>query len=80
MLGMTKSQSPSLPWPLAAVVQATHLPPQLELQQTPSTQFPVEHSKPFWQAVPFPLVGTQLPERRSQYVLAPAHSAWFAQA
>ncbi|MGZ3456155.1 MAG: hypothetical protein ACXVEF_41505 [Polyangiales bacterium] len=57
----TLPQAPSLPLPFNAAVHASQGPPQLELQQTPSTQLPLPHCEPALHAFPFPSFAIQTP-------------------
>ena len=54
---VVSEQTPTLP----EISQASHCPPQAELQQTPSTQEPEVQLELVVQATPFPTFGAQLP-------------------
>ncbi len=53
----TATHAPTLP----ATLQDSHCPAQLELQHTPSTQFPEAHASATVQAVPLTPRGVQVP-------------------
>jgi hypothetical protein len=46
---------------LPVSLQPWHFPPQLLLQQTPSTHWPFAHSVAVWQVIPFAFFGAQTP-------------------
>lgn len=64
---------PSTPLPFTAEVHAWHVPEQLELQQTPSTQYPLEHSVPKLQSAPSPS-STEPLEQAPNPLQTPRHS------